>query len=369
MGMHTARKTALILLLVAALTSCSRAGRSFKPPPAPTESQDLIRALRALHFDKYLTTPPLVPEHVQVQGWDVYRYGTEELRCIDGGEYFLLARKGAESGKTVIWFEGGGACYPGREDCLREARLNRRVVDAGLASSGEHNPVRNWNFIYVPYCDGSIHLGDQDADYDGDGVVDHWHWGLRTTSAAVRLMGELFPASQSILIAGCSAGGAGTMGATPVVRLQFPDARLYVFNASGMALFNPEAPELYKLLQESWNIGQFIPSDCPRCKEQLAYLYSWLLDRDPALRVGVFSSYQDAVSSSGREMAPEVFQSLALSTTSAIRADHPSTFNRYFIVGDQHCVTDYSYAVNGVSIWDWVSYLVNEDPRWVDILE
>lgn len=362
------------LVLVALFTMGSMAicGRALAPTddrPSPTGNQDLLHALQDLHFDKYLVTPQLEPSHTRFQGWDVYRYRTDELRCVTGGEYFIMARRGADADKTVLWLQGGGACWPGRDDCTNEAQFDRGIAEWGLASPNEDNPVKTWNFIYVPYCDGSIHLGDSEADYDRDGIVDHWHWGFRMTSAAVRLIGELFPDSRRILIAGCSAGGAGTIGATPIVRLRFPEAQLYVFNVSGLGLMNPAGTDLLGVVKDTWNIGDFIPGDCPRCNEQIIYMYSWLLQRDPALRVGLFSSYQDAVSSSGRGMTAEEFESLVIDMTDAIRADHPDTFKRYLVAGDTHCIGDYSYRVNGVSLWDWITYLVDIDPRWTDVLE
>jgi hypothetical protein len=68
-------------------------------------------------------------------------------------------------------------------------------------------------------------------------------------------------------------------------------------------------------------------------------------------------------------MIPEVFKQLIIATTEAIRADHPDTFKRFFILGNGHCINDYSYRVKGISFWEWIGYLVNDDPRWVDILE
>jgi hypothetical protein len=356
------------LLMIGSMTSCTLTRSPINVQPTTAGNQDLIRTLQSMNFGKYLESPQFEPDHKVVQGWDVYTYPTDELRCILVGEYYIMARKGTEADKTVIWFDGGGACYPGREDCTKSVRFPSGIGEHDLASLDERNPVRDWNFISVPYCDGSIHLGDSDADYNGDGVVDHWHWGLKSTSAAVQLMKELFPASQKILIAGCSAGGGGTIGIAPVVRLQFPDAKLYVLNVSGTGLMNPAMPEVLEVIKKTWNIGQFFPSDCPRCNEQIAYMYSWLLERDSGLKVGLFSSYHDRMISTAWGMDPGVFESLIVSTTETIRAEHQDTFKRFFIAGDMHCLADYSYSVNGISFWDWIGFLVNDDPRWVDIL-
>ena len=332
-------------------------------------NDDLLQDLQGLNFGKYLVDPAFHPELSHSGDWDVYTYSTDELRCVTGSEYFLMVRQGLDPQGTVLWLEGGGACWPGQEDCSTEAQIYDWIEEYGLASSNANNPVRDWNFVYVPYCDGSLHAGDSQADYDGDGVVDHWHWGMRSTSAAVRLIAELFPESERILVAGCSAGGGGTLWATPVVRLQFPKAGLYVLSIAGLALINPSRQETTQTIEETWNVGQFRPADCPQCDQQTLYFFSWLLERDSALRVGVFSSLSDVAARSRWGLSAEEFQTLMLSTTSEIHAAHPDTFQRFFIQGEEHCLADYAYSVEGISFWEWVGYLIDESPQWLDLVE
>jgi hypothetical protein len=362
-------RLATILLILGSITACNLARGDSHTQPPPPGNQDLIQSLRSLHYDRYLLEPQFTPEHTQSQGWDVYTYPTDQLLCILGSQYFLMARRGTQAEKTVVWLDGGGACYPGRDDCAKEAQFYSWIQDGGLASSTPENPVRDWNFIYIPYCDGSLHMGDASADYDGDGVVDHWHWGLKSTSAALRLVSDLFPDTQDILIAGCSAGGAGTLAAATVARIQFPQAHLFVLNVSGSGLVNPANKETADLARQTWNVEQFITRDCPLCDQQIIYLYAWLLERDTRLKVGLFSSYQDAMTSTGWGLSGADFEALLIQTTAEIHTNHPGSFERFFISGDSHCLGDYSYAVNGITFWEWITYMVKDDARWVDQLE
>jgi len=342
------------------------------PPVSPTAAEanaDYLQTLRDLHYGKYLGASDSGRTKTTQLGWDIYHYSPADCRCLLDTEYLLMARAGTESTKTVLWMEGGGVCFPGSEDCTKTANAGVLKAQLGLGSSSPLNPVKDWNFIYVPYCDGSIHLGDSDADYDNNGSMDHWHWGLKNTSAAVRLMKELFPGSQEILVAGCSAGGYGTIGTAPIVRLQFPQANLYVLNESGLGLMNPAMRADYDLAYRTWNLDPLLPPDCPQCRDQLIYLYYWQLARDPRLKVGVFSSYQDATFIGNWNISPEDFKTLLLETTASIHKDYPGVFQRYLIEGDAHCILNYSYTVNGISIWEWIRYMVNNDSRWTDILE
>ncbi len=59
----------------------------------------------------------------------------------------------------------------GQDNCVQVLRLPSLLSEYGLTSRDPQNPVRDWNFIYVPYCDGSVHMGDNEADYDGNGQI------------------------------------------------------------------------------------------------------------------------------------------------------------------------------------------------------
>jgi hypothetical protein len=147
---------------------------------------------------------------------------------------------------------------------------------------------------------------DNEADYDGSGRIEHTHLGLRNTGGAAALMLDIFPATEKILIAGCSAGGYGTLAAMPVIRLLFPEAHLYVLNESGPGLFDPSQIETWGTIWDVWGLEA---------------------------------------------------------------AEYPDTFQRFFVQGSAHYVTDASYQVNGVSLYDWVEALVTDDPAWEDVLE
>ena len=345
------------------------------------QEADYLLALQELAFNKYLNPPASYDGVAHLGAWDGYLYAAPEYQCVLGGHYGLLAHSGTEMDKTVLWLQPGQECWPDHPNCgyipqkfTDEQALEYAVLAAdggsfGPASPDPDNPVMDWNYIYVPTCDGSFHFGDAAVDYDGDGVPDHFHNGLRQTSAAVSLMKELFPNSRKILIAGSSNGGYGTFGTTPIVRLAFPNAELYVLNDSGPGLFRIKEPALWPNLIETWNLTPMLPSDCPECKTQLIYLFDWLLNRDPELKIGMYSSYQDAVISNVVGINGEENERLLRSTTDQIHQNHPDTFKRYFIQGDSHCISDFYNQVNGITVWDWLDALVNDHTSWKDILE
>jgi len=345
------------------------------------QARSYLQTLESLSFNRYLHLPIADDSVAHIGAWDGYIFAEAEYQCVLGGHYGLLTHAGTEADKTVIWLQPGQECWPEHPNCgynseiyTNEEALAYMVAGAdsspfGPTSADPDNPVAKWNYVYVPTCDGSFHFGDAAADYDKDGVPDHFHNGLRQTSAAVSLMKKLFPNSRNILIAGSSNGGYGTFGATPIVRLAFPDARLYVLDDSGPGLFRSEEPALWPVLIQTWNLSPMLPPNCQQCQSQLIYLFDWMLDYDSNLKIGMYTSYQDAVVSQVVGMSGAENEQLLRTTTSEIHQNHPNTFKRYFIQGDSHCIADFYNQVNGVTIWMWLDAFVNDHPGWDDILE
>lgn len=126
--------------------------------PLPTQ-EELIKTLLSLNFDRYLVDYTTYQTPKKDSPWISYRFDAGDMQCIRGGETFVMVREGAKADNTVFWMAGGGSCYPGRDDCIKEARFLNSIERNDLASTDIANPFRSWNFIYLPYCDGSIHLG------------------------------------------------------------------------------------------------------------------------------------------------------------------------------------------------------------------
>jgi hypothetical protein len=296
-----------------------------------------------------------------------------------GGNFGLLTHSGTKSTKTVLWMPGGQECWPGHPNCsaLTVSAEEALAYEAdgldggpfGPTNPDKNNPISTWNYVYVPACNGSFYMGDSEADYDNDGNPDHWHNGLRQLSAAVNVMKERYPDTREILIFGSSTGGFGTFAAIPVARLAFPQARIYVLNDSGPGIFNPQKPEIWKEVRKTWGLDSIFPEDCTDCTRQLSAFYDYLLNSDPNLKIGLFSSFGDAVVASVVGMNSDLYRSTLMDETGKLRSSHPDTFKRYFIKGASHTIGDFYRAVSGLTVWDWMSALVNDQPEWKDVLQ
>ena len=325
----------------------------------------------AFSLDKYSHLEPARSEpSSKLEGWTNYYFSREDCRCLYDGEYFVSLQKAYPDSKNLmISLQGGGASWPGLEESKEEV-YEEDVFTAEFTTELALRMDQEWNQVVIPYCDGSIYMGDLAADYDEDGHVDHWHWGFRASSAGVALAVKNFPELRNIFITGCSAGGYGSIIVTRIIQYHYPEAHIFVLNESGPGLFHPQDRETWNTIKKAWNLDQLLPEDCEKCDGELIYLYEDLLEQNRNLKIGLYCSYEDfVIAEEYLKMAPESFRSLLLSASGYLNEKYPDQFKRFFIKGDSHCVENRNYQIDGTIYWDWVLGLLADNEQWADMLE
>ncbi len=168
---------------------------------------------------------------------------TSGARCGNGSPYRIFVNRTPKTSKTVVMFEGGGACWA-KGSCSGEGGLlgasNPNGVPANYMSSlsmaafglitpftSRINPfasiqTQSWNIIYVPYCTGDVHTGNRSAVYpDADPTqpaLTYQHRGAVNAAALAAWMGKNMPRPEHLLVTGFSAGGAGATANYAVLR-------------------------------------------------------------------------------------------------------------------------------------------------------
>lgn len=320
-------------------------------------------------FEKFGNIEPTgTKENSVVEGWRNYYFSTEECMCVYGGEFFVaLKEMPSQTRNLMISLQGGGACWPGTIKC-KPNTSDEDVKTAKFISLLDERINEDWNKVFIPYCDGSIYMGDTEQDYNSDNTIDHWHNGLKISVATLKFVQKKFPDASKIFLTGCSAGGYGTIIQLRLIRYLYPEASIYVLNESGPGLFRPDT-DFWNMVDSSWDLNQLIPTNCSQCEGQLIYWYDDMLN-DPKVKIGLYSSYMDhVISSSFLKMEPEEYKSLLLKTTEDLKSKHPDQFKRFFINGTSHCVEDRNYEVKGTKYWDWILAFISDNESWVDILE
>jgi hypothetical protein len=223
-----------------------------------------------------------------VDGGNSYSWERVELPgtyCGNGSQYKFFMRR-TNSPNLLFFFEGGGACWDydtcsGRAGTLGAANPNGITndymtqftakyvspivngADPGLPLRSRTDlPTRDWNIVYMPYCTGDVHVGNNEATYiDPTGQEPPLAWdhnGFDNTVAAAEHAAAVFPNVQKLLVTGFSAGGTATAAAYYFVRNAIQPQRGYLLNDSGPIHLAPNltfpSRGLHDQIRASWDL-------------------------------------------------------------------------------------------------------------------
>ena len=349
------KKVFLIFLYLSALTALS-------------QEDNILKLIRGTGIDKYSDiTYKSKSTHPELDDVTNYFFDLRDCKCFEGSP-FMVGLKNKKTKNLIVNLQGGGACWSGFFECKEDVTIEEfESIEDDLKNTNEK---ALWSTIFIPYCDGSNYLGDNVVDYDQDGKIDHWHWGIRHLSAGFNLVQSELDNLEKIFITGCSAGGYGTFSAMLMARLKFPNARIYVLNESGPGISDGNKNGIWDLVRENWGMEEWFPSQVDKSKCSLLPLYSWILEHDLLIKIAMFSSFQDAVlADEFLDISGRLFKKRLLKDTEIIHQQFPDRFKRFFIKGDSHCVEDYLYEIGGMNYSDWVGFFVNDKAEWNDIIE
>jgi hypothetical protein len=328
-----------------------------------------LAAFKGTGIDKYIGAAKPASMRPGANGETVYTFDAANgPKCLRGDPYSMGTRD-QKSDNLLIYLQGGGSCSSAV--CSATTTANGQVPSNGIMNpSDAANPVSSWNLVYVPYCDGSLHYGDKDHE---DETPPRYHRGLRNLSAALDVGVANFPKPKQILLAGSSAGGLGTIYATALVRLLYPDSKLFVFNDSGVGVSTPDGVRA-KLTRDEWGTQQLIPASCAECSSSAhsTPVITWTLMHDPDVRVSIFSAYEDTVLADTFLMiGGPAFKQALLDETGKVTQAYPERAKRFYIEGTKHTTAGNLQAtmVDGVTIGQWLGYMLAGDPKWTDTLQ
>ena len=180
----------------------------------PTHTS-LTRMKTALALFLWIRVTCCVSELVLLDGYPL-------AKCLDGspsGYYFARATNESASDRFMIVLEGGGMCTHD-EGCTKRSKTdlgsskhwkkNFTWNDWSLTTNDSRNPFREWNRVWVKYCDGSIWSG---ARRSASNETFHlWFNGHDTVTALFQDLAKKTTVNQTgsvVAFAGGSAGGLG----------------------------------------------------------------------------------------------------------------------------------------------------------------
>ncbi|MCW7540385.1 pectinacetylesterase family protein [Aquabacterium sp. A7-Y] len=247
------------------------------------------RARRAARWLAALGLPLLAPwASAGYFQWDTVELpAASGASCGNGTPYRFFVNRTPFTSKTVIVFEGGGACWD-QASCLGEGPLSATNPDGvpadylqrlNTAAFGLVTPftarlhpfdrisTQDWNIVYLPYCTGDVHTGHAVQVYsDRDPAQPRvqYHRGQANATGAARWLREHIGRPAELLVTGFSAGGAGGTGTYPVLRDTLQPQRSSLLADSGPLFPAPrnatpeQAPSLplHNRIREAWGLDR-----------------------------------------------------------------------------------------------------------------
>ena len=347
--------------------------------------------LRAANVDKYIGDFTPATSEPASGGWTKHTFdpdGGEGPICIAGSPFTVFTKAGNPY-KLMIFLDGGGACWQDFYFCSITADDDIGTTDPAPGIFGQSfdtgtevidNPFADYSMMFVSYCDGSVHSGDNDVE-DANfpfGPV-RYHRGLRNLTAALDLARDVFPYTQTILLTGASAGGVGAAGFAPfLTRFIFGNhKRLRVFNDAGPIAINELDTAGIAARAADWQFEQFYPGSCTECSAnaQGTEVVKWRLDNDSTIREAFYSTDGDSTNRFFLQVpTQQIYRDLIVPVHGEVNALHPNRYKRFIRSGDDsHTAlgTDLFYLgeADGVPLYQWTDDFIWPQPGWVDIVE
>lgn len=322
-----------LIVLLAVSSGCTPAEDTRKPATAsPAYDPDDPR-LR--YLGQTVVTDVTVDADVTTHTFDP---GSGPM-CLRGDPYRVSTRD-TGSRDLVIFLQGGGACWDDFCLAVTGAPAGVPAVDV-LHPDLPENPYADWNVTYLPYCDGSLFIGDRDHDDDGDGTDDRFHRGLANLSGALDMAKAQFPDPDRVMLIGSSGGGFGVLLAPPIVRAVYPDAELSVLADSAVGVARGSAePAFVEHLMDQWGASDLLPPTCDDgClgNGHMTGVVAENLRVDPELEMAVFTAWYDQIIGDVfLDVPPADFAASVRTETDALQTAFPDRFHRFVIDGRMH---------------------------------
>ena len=150
--------------------------------------------------------------------------------CGNGSPYRFFVNRTPFTSKTVVMYEGGGACWE-KGACENKAGVQLGAVNPNGVPSNYMSDIKtqahlglvtpfttrinpftavqtqSWNIVYMTYCTGDVHVGNTVQAYsDEAGAIAWYHRGSANVKAATAWMAANMPKPAHLLVTGFSAG-------------------------------------------------------------------------------------------------------------------------------------------------------------------
>jgi hypothetical protein len=302
--------------------------------------------------------------------------------CDDGSATGIGVNQGS-SNNLLVFMNGGGACWD-YETCFVIKTASKGPFGAaefnGMVGKDQKNtifdrndasnPFKDWSYVFVPYCTGDLHAGDNVVTYmDNMGMDPHTyhHAGHKNILAYVSRIAGTWPAPDKLVVSGSSAGGYGTAMNFDTFRQFWPTGKLYMLDDSGPVLEGSAIPDGYRMawLME-WNLAGLLAPLCgTSCNDDFSKAVTLLANKYPKDRMGLLSSEQDQTIRGYLLLSPTGFQGELNQVTMDVFDKLPN-YKHFYVDGQTHTMLGNigNFSSKGMALENWLTQMVSDDPTW-----
>jgi len=324
-----------------------------------------------------------------------YKGKTLNPRCSRDTPYSFFFKRGTVN-NLLVYYQGGGACW----DLATCWALPVYKIDAGAGDNPDligtgfadtTNPLnifKDWNVVFVSYCTGDVHWGDNVNTY-GPGQTT-FHKGRVNAAVAEKFAREHFPNPDKVFVTGSSAGAYGAaFNSAFLMDDVYPASEFGVLGDAGAGVITQ--PWLENKIQK-WNVEKNLPTfipgvELPLGNFSMVQLYESLAKAFPQNRFAEYQTNYDG-STGGQTSFFHIMNTAfdfnwwedQCEWTACMReflddlhTRVPNNFRSYTGAGSRHTVygADKAYTdLTGpvpITVRDWIQAMINDDVGWVDV--
>ncbi len=354
------------LTLIFLLGACQQATPS-PPPPTPTPLPPT-----PLPPSPTVQTPP----QLEALSWHKIEPGGE-TRCAHNTPYMFWVRPGTTN-NAFIFFQGGGGCFDATscsttgsyQDEVTDRDNPDRTIGGVFNFDNPENPFREDTMVYVPYCTGDVHSGNQVKRYitDGGRTFDIYHRGYVNASTALDWLYKNVPDPDSVFVTGCSAGSVASILHAPHIIERYPDAQVTQLGDSAGGLTS----YLQWNIDEDYDSGKHFPVWIPGMQDEIAQnfavskFYVAVASHYPNYRFSQYNNTNDRDQRRYFVADGGLLEDFPAAIEQSIDEIHEQSdnFYSYTVEGERHCILQYTQfydeEIDGVRFRDWVVDLANQ---------
>lgn len=298
-----------------------------------------------LYVDDDLDREGLIPPK-----WDEWSY--QEIPgavCADGSQAGIGYSWHRDATELVIYLSAGGGCW-NTENCFKKPQSvyltgfnETTFMKEKRGSLSDHilivsrlpkwdNPWKRANYLFVPYCSGDFHAGNNTVTYEGAPAPIH-HRGANNFKKILDWAARSAPNMEEVWISGTSAGCYGAVLNYVPTQKAFPRARVHMMADSCVG-----SPGLFDR-RPTWKAIQPGGVDCPECKKgDFNSFIPALSKANPKSRFALFTFEVDGVLPYYVDVTRDVLTNILNKFRSSVNQVKTGVAKTFTVPGTGHCV-------------------------------